>query len=135
LKINQFTQKGHEGMMEEWPNGRVIESLHGRRDLDIAEGILIGRRRCDPNAAYHELLGAAKRQSVGLMAISSALVELASNQDPSPTHLEEPAHSAAYCEWRDLFDHPRRQTPAAVTLNHGCGARSACDETSYGAGE
>jgi hypothetical protein len=88
---------------------RVIESVHGRRDLDIAEGILIGLRRCDPNAAYHELLDAANRQSVGLMALSAALVELASNQDPSPIHLEGPAHSAAYCEWRDLFERPSRQ--------------------------
>ena len=121
--------------MEESVGGRVIESLHGRRDLDIAEGILIGLRRCDPNAAYRELLSAAKRQSVGLMAVSSALVEFASNEDPSPSHLEGQARSAAYCEWRDLFDQRRRQTPAAGTLNHGCGARSACDETSNGAGE
>jgi hypothetical protein len=120
--------------MEELVGDRVIESVHGRRDLDIAEGILIGLRRCDPNAAYHELLDAAKRQSAGLMALSSALVELASNQGPSPTHLEGPAHSAAYCEWRDLFDRPR-QTPAAGTLNPGSGARSAFDETSNGVGE
>jgi hypothetical protein len=124
VKINRFGQKGHERMTEEWAAG-VIESPRGRRDLDLAEGILIGLRRCGPNAAYRELLGAAKRQSVGLMAISSALVELASNQDPSPSHLEGPAHSAAYCEWRDLFDQRRRQTPDA----------SACDETSNGAGE
>jgi hypothetical protein len=122
-------------MMEEWAGGRVIESLRGRRDLDLAEGILIGLRRCGPNAAYRELLDAAKRQSVGLMAISSALVELASNQDPSPSHLEGPAHSAAYCEWRDLFDQRRRQTRVARTLSDRCGTRSACEETSNGAGE
>jgi hypothetical protein len=69
--------------MEEAAGNRVIESVHGRRDLDIAEGILIGLRRCDPNAAYRELLDAADRQRVGLMALSSALVELASNQAPS----------------------------------------------------
>jgi hypothetical protein len=124
VKMNHFRQKGHERMMEEWAAG-VIESLWGRRDLDLAEGILIGLRRCGPNAAYHELLGAAKRQSVGLMAISSALVELASNQDPSTSHLEGPAHSAAYCEWHDLFDQRRRQTPDA----------RACDETGNGAGK
>jgi hypothetical protein len=96
-------------MMEEAAGNRVIESLHGRRDLDIAEGILIGLRRCDPNAAYRELLDAADRQRVGLMALSSALVELASNQAPSPIHLEGPAHSAAYCEWRDLLERPSLQ--------------------------
>ncbi len=95
--------------LEDSTGSRVIESPDRRRDLDVAEGILIGLRRCDPNAAYHELLGAAKRQSVGLMALSTALVELASTQDPSPTHLEGPAHSAAYCEWRDLFERPSRQ--------------------------
>jgi hypothetical protein len=95
--------------MEESVGGQVIGSLHGRRALDIAEGILIGLRRCDPNAAYHELLDAANRQSVGLMALSAALVELASNQDPTPIHLEGPAHSAAYCEWRDLFERQSRQ--------------------------
>jgi hypothetical protein len=121
--------------MEEWARGQVTESLWGRRDLDMAQGILIGLRRCDPNAAHHELQSAAKRHSVGVMAISSALVDLTSNQQLSPTHLEGPAHSAAYCEWGGLFDHPPRQTPAAVTLSHRCRVRSACDETSNGAGE
>jgi hypothetical protein len=64
------SQKGNEIVMQEWAAGEVVESLPVRRDVDMAEGILIGLRRCDPNAAYHELLGAAKRNRVGLMAIS-----------------------------------------------------------------
>jgi hypothetical protein len=128
-------QKGGEIVMQQWAAGEVIESLLARRDLDMAEGILIGLRRCDPNAAYHELLDAAKRHGVGLMAISSALVHVAGIPNTAPTAFEGPAHSAAYREWRDLFDHSRQQTSAGVTQSHRCGARGRSDERSHGAGE
>ena len=48
-------------MMEEWATGHVIESLRARRELDMANGILVALRRCGPDAALRELLGAAKR--------------------------------------------------------------------------
>jgi hypothetical protein len=82
------SQKGNEIVMQEWAAGEVVESLPGRSDVDMAEGTLIGLRRCDPNAAYHELLGAAKRNRVGLMAISSALVPVAGIPNTAMTAFE-----------------------------------------------
>jgi DNA-binding CsgD family transcriptional regulator len=90
-------------MMEEWATGHVIESFQARRDLDIAEGILIGLRRCDPRTAYEELLGAAKRHSVTIMAIASALVDLTCVDGESPPETAGPAHSAAHREWGGLL--------------------------------
>jgi hypothetical protein len=130
-----MSQKGNAIVMQEWAAGEAIESLLARRELDMAEGILIGLRRCDPNAAFHELLGAANRHGVGLMAISSALVHVAGIPNMAPTAFEGPAYSAAYREWRDLFDHSLRQTSAGVTPSHRCGARGRSDERTHGAGE
>jgi hypothetical protein len=64
-------------MMEDWATGYVIGSLHGRRELDMANGVLVALRRCGPDAAFRELLGAAKRHGVGVMAMASAVVDLA----------------------------------------------------------
>jgi hypothetical protein len=93
-------------MMEAWATGHVIGSLQARRELDMANGILVALRRCAPDAAYHELLGAAKRHGVGLMAIASAVVDLASGH--SPAESAGPAHSAASYEWAGLFDENER---------------------------
>lgn len=125
-------EESSEIVMQEWAAGEVIESLLVRRDLDMAEGILIGLRRCDPNAAYQELLGAAKRHGVGLMAISSALVHIAGIPNAAPTAVAGPAYCAAYREWRDLFDRSRRQTSAGVTQSHRYGAPGRSDERSHG---
>jgi hypothetical protein len=99
-------------MMEAWATGHVIGSLQARRELDMANGILVALRRCAPDAAYRELLGAAKRHGVGLMAIASAVVDLASGH--SPAESAGPAHSAASYEWAGLFDENER-------LTRGCG--------------
>jgi hypothetical protein len=99
-----MSQKGNEIVIQEWAAGEVVESLPARRDLDMTEGILIGLRRCDPNATYQELLGAAKRHGVALMAISSAVADVAGIPSTGPTALEGLAYSAAYREWRDIFD-------------------------------
>jgi hypothetical protein len=122
-------------VIQEWAEAEVIESLLVRPDLVMAEGILIRLRRCDPNAAYHELLGAAKRHRVGLMAISSDLVHVAGIPNTALTAFEGRADCAAYRECRDLFDRSRRQASADVTQRHRCGARGRSDERSYGAGE
>ena len=53
-------------VIQERAAGDVIESLLVRPDLDMAEGILIGLRRCDPNAAYHELLAEPNETASGL---------------------------------------------------------------------
>jgi len=79
-------------VIQEWAEAEVIESLLVRADLVMAEGILIRLRRCDPNAAYHELLGAAKRHRVGLMAISSDLVHAAGIPNTALTAFEGRAY-------------------------------------------
>ena len=95
-------------MMEEWATGQVIGSLQARRELDIANGILVALRRCGPDAAYRELLGAAKRHGVGVMSIASAVVDLATGDNQSPAESEGPAHAAACHEWAGLFDEDDR---------------------------
>jgi hypothetical protein len=61
-------------MKEALANGHVIESLQAQRELDMAEGILLGLRRCGPAAAYRELLGVAKRDRLGVNGFAAALV-------------------------------------------------------------
>jgi hypothetical protein len=95
-------------MMEEWATGHVIGSLQARRELDMANGILMALRRCGPDAAYRELLGAATRHGVGLMAMASAVVDLASDHNQSPKGSAGPAHLAASQEWAGLFDENQR---------------------------
>jgi hypothetical protein len=90
-------------MMEEWATGHVLGSLRDRRDLDMAQGILIGFRRYGPNAAYRELLGAARRHGVGIMAMASAVVDLACVHAHSSAESAGPAHSAARHEWGGLL--------------------------------
>jgi hypothetical protein len=93
-------------MMEEWATGHVIESLRARRELDMANGILVAVRRCGPEAAWRELLGAAKRHGVGVTPMACAVVDLASGH--SPENSAGPAHLAASHEWAGLFDEDDR---------------------------
>jgi DNA-binding NarL/FixJ family response regulator len=90
-------------MMQEWATGQVVGSLQARRDLDIANGILVTLRRCNPDAAFRELLDAAKRHGVAVMTIASALVDLTCLQGESPGETLGPAHSAAHREWGGLL--------------------------------
>lgn len=93
-------------MMEEWAIGHVVGSLRARRELDLANGILVGLRRCGPDAAFRELVGAARHHGVAVMAMASAVVDLASGQ--SPAESAGPAHAAASHEWAGLFyEHDR----------------------------
>ena len=86
-------------MMQEWAAGHDIGSLRARRDLDIAEGILMGLRRCDPRTAYEELLGAARRHSVAVMAIASALLDLTCAHGELPGDTLWPAQETAHRAW------------------------------------
>jgi ATP/maltotriose-dependent transcriptional regulator MalT len=90
-------------MMQEWATGHVSGSLQARRDLDIANGILMGLRRCDPRTAYDELLGAARRHRVAVISIASALVDLTCFHGESRGETLGPAHSAAHREWDGLL--------------------------------
>ena len=89
--------------MEEWAAGHVIESLQAQRDVDIAAGILMGLRRCDACTAHEELLGAARRHRVAVMAIASALVDLTCVHGEPLGETLGPAHSAAQREWGGLL--------------------------------
>jgi hypothetical protein len=61
-------------VIKQWvPSGPVRTRL-GRRVLDTAEGILIGLRRCDTDAALQELVTASRTHGVAVLAIASALV-------------------------------------------------------------
>jgi hypothetical protein len=61
-------------VIKQWvPSGPVRTRL-GRRVLDTAEGILIGLRRCDTDAALQELVTASRTHGVAVFAIASALV-------------------------------------------------------------
>ncbi len=49
-----------------------------RRVLDTAVGILVGWRRCSTDAAFRELITASERHNIGIFAMASGLVTLAS---------------------------------------------------------
>jgi ATP/maltotriose-dependent transcriptional regulator MalT len=90
-------------MMQEWATGYAIGSYRARRELDMANGILVTLRRCSPDAAVRELLDAAKRHGVAVMAIASALVDLTCFRGESAGETLGPAHSAAHREWGGLL--------------------------------
>ena len=90
-------------MMNEWATGHAIRSFRARRELDIANGILVTLRRYSPDAAFRELLDAAKRHGVAVMAMASALVDLTCFHGESPGETLGPAHSAAHREWDGLL--------------------------------
>lgn len=74
----------------------------GRRVLDLAEGILVGLRRCSAEAAFHELLAVANRHGVPVSAAASALVEHATGAaDAAATNSAGVAF--ACLEWGNLL--------------------------------
>lgn len=56
---------------------RRDRDTEGRRTIDLAQGILIGLRRCSASVAFAELLAVSRRHDVTLSAAAGALVELA----------------------------------------------------------
>jgi hypothetical protein len=88
-------------MMDEWATGHVVGSLRARRELDMANGILVAPRRCGPDAALRELLSAANRHGAAVMAMASAVVDLTSGHSPAESAGQ--AHLAASHEWAGLF--------------------------------
>jgi hypothetical protein len=100
-------------MMQAWANGHVVESLQAQRELDMAKGILMGLRCCGPSAAYHELVDAAKRHSLGVNGIATALVDLACFGGQSVGAIAGPAHWAARSEWGKLLGDGNRSVQDA----------------------
>ena len=77
-------------------------SLEGRRVLDLAEGILIGLRRCSAEEAFDELVAVAQHHDISMSATASALVDLAT--DPAGA-AESPSIERAIAdrEWGALL--------------------------------
>lgn len=74
-----------------------------RTVIDVAVGILIGRRGCSPGEAFAELVRIVRESGVGIGSLAAALVALASgNSGTSAAHLE------ALNAWGALFDADRR---------------------------
>nr|WP_099022754.1 ANTAR domain-containing protein [Mycolicibacterium palauense] len=79
-----------------------VPPLDGRRALDLAEGILIGLRRCSVQQAFDELVTVARRHKVTVLAVASALVELATDAPAVPGHGLE-VRAAVQVEWGQLL--------------------------------
>ena len=94
-------------MMADWVPAQVSFDPHARHVLDTARGILIGLRRCPSEAAFHELLGAARRHKVPVFALAWGLVHLACGGE-NTAHTA--AQSAARHEWGQLFAKPAIST-------------------------
>lgn len=90
--------------MKDWTARTDIGVLQGRRVLDTAEGILIGLRRYQPDAAFAELLDVSRRHTVPVFALATALIQLAGGT-ARPTGSALSAWSSAEYEWgRHLAD-------------------------------
>ncbi|MGH3494277.1 ANTAR domain-containing protein [Mycobacterium sp.] len=89
-------------MTVDWARPRSSSDLHGGRNLDTAQGILIGLRRCSSENALHELLSAAQRHKMPVFAMAWALIHLAGGGGNSSRSLTD-AQAAAHHEWGQLF--------------------------------
>lgn len=74
----------------------------GRRTIDLAQGILIGRYRYSPGAAFAELLAVSRRHDITLTAAADALIDLAIAGDTGSQPPSVEAAIAAF-EWGGLF--------------------------------
>jgi AmiR/NasT family two-component response regulator len=77
--------------------------LQARRSLDLAQGILIGLRRCTTEAAFDELVTVAHKHAVSVSAVASALVTLTTGTGDEPDS-DRDALAVAHLAWRDLLD-------------------------------
>jgi hypothetical protein len=74
----------------------------GRRILDLAEGVLIGRRRYPPGEAFQELVSVASRHGLSVSVVAAALVAFAAS-DTDAAELNPAAALAAELEWSQLL--------------------------------
>jgi hypothetical protein len=77
--------------------------LQPRRSLDLAQGILIGLRRCTTEATFDELVTVAHKHGVSVSAVASALVTLAT-RTADETDSDRDAPAVAHLAWGDLVD-------------------------------
>lgn len=57
---------------------RLRPDTGSRTTIDVAIGVLVGLRGCPPQKAFEDLASAVHDTGIGLGALASALVELAS---------------------------------------------------------
>ncbi|WP_111512585.1 ANTAR domain-containing protein [Mycobacterium kyogaense] len=88
---------------EERAFGSQLRAPQGRRVLDTAQGILIGLRRCDTDAAFQELVRTAHTHVVPVFTMASALVALATGTVHF-SRLPERAQAVARDTWGSLLD-------------------------------
>ena len=88
-------------MTADWTPAQIPSDSNSSRMLNTAQGILIGIRRCDSEAAFNELLGVAQRNRIPVFAMAWALVHLASHGDKTTESCS--ARTAARREWGRLF--------------------------------
>lgn len=67
--------------------------------LDRAEGVLVGLRRCNIDAAFDEIVAVSQRHNVPAFRVAQALVELAEGKQPR----DADAANVARTEWSELL--------------------------------
>lgn len=90
----------------------VDDSLTRARTLHLAEGILIGLRRCSPEQAIAELVAAGRAAGLSTFALARGLVVAAGGHDSTDP---DPASRVAEQKWGTLFPPPGRPGPIPAT--------------------
>ncbi|MFB1297008.1 ANTAR domain-containing protein [Mycobacterium sp. pW049] len=78
-----------------------------RQVIDVAVGILVGLRGCARADAFDELVRVVHQTGIGLGAIASGLVAVASGSSSAD-------HAEAFSAWGDLIRSSRTGTLAAA---------------------
>src|SRR5579875_220590 len=95
---------GHDAFM----SYRIQQSDNtSRKVIDLAVGVLVGLRGCRPEEAFAELVDVVHRTGVGLGAVATQLVALASGSDSG-----FPADDSSV--WTDLIGQRRGLSVAAA---------------------
>lgn len=90
----------------------VDDSMARARTLHLAEGILIGLRRCTPEQAIAELVSAGRDAGLSTYALARGLVAAAGGLDPMGS---DPAARVAEHRWGTLLPPPGRCPTATTT--------------------
>lgn len=96
--------------MIDYPTEPPARPMQGRRVLDLAEGILVGIRRCRPEDAFNEFLDVAKQYDLSVFTVTSALVALATRDDTGAAPPNTGAALAAARQWGELLGGPQQHT-------------------------
>ncbi|MDF3313037.1 ANTAR domain-containing protein [Rhodococcus sp. T2V] len=84
----------------------VQHARDGRETLSVAEGILIGLRRCSQTEAFDELLRVARHHHLSVLTVAHALVDLAIGACPPLGSVKQHSDaSGALAEWESHLTH------------------------------